>query len=180
MSANPREIELKVLEIDEQKVIHDLTALGAQKHFDSDITSLGLDFSDYRLTKADKLLRLRSRTGKNLLTYKRLISKLKSKISEEVEVNVDDFEKAVLIFKELGLYPKKGQPTIKHRLAYSLNGSSFEIDTIPGLPTYLEIESPSEEQLYEYIRVLDLPEENVKAWGDKQVRQYYASLDNDV
>ena len=65
---------------------------------------------------------------------------------------VDNFERTNLILKELGYVPKGYQEN--RRIQYELNGIEVDIDSWPMIPTYLEIEGPSEEAVYNTVEAL--------------------------
>ena len=56
----------------------------------------------------------------------------------------------------------------KHRISYELNGVKFEIDTYPNIPTFLEIEAPSEEIIQDYVQRLGFTMDDAKpfSFGD--------------
>ena len=78
--------------------------------------------------------------------------------TQELEIEVDNFERCHLILKELG-YEAKGYQE-NRRIQYDLNGVEIDIDSWPYIPTYLEIEGPSEEVVYKTVEVLGFKKEN--------------------
>ena len=98
-----------------------------------------------------KWIRLRTNGEKTTLTIKNVVT---SKIdgTQELEITVDDFEKANLILNELG-YQAKGYQE-NRRVQYSYKGCEIDIDYWPMIPTYLEIEGDSEEVVYEVLKDL--------------------------
>lgn len=142
------EYEVRILEIDSNRVIEKLKELGAEFQWDCIQKRYVYDF----IPKIDgKWIRLRTNGRKSTLTIKNLVS---SKIdgTQELEVEVDNFERTNLILKELGFEPKGYQEN--RRCQYLLNGVEIDIDSWPMLPTYLEIEGPSEEAVYNTLEVL--------------------------
>ncbi len=142
------EYEVRILEIDSNRVIEKLKELGAEFQWDCIQKRYVYDF----IPKIDgKWIRLRTNGRKSTLTIKNLVS---SKIdgTQELEVEVDNFERTNLILKELGFEPKGYQEN--RRCQYLLNGVEIDIDSWPMIPTYLEIEGPSEEAVYNTLEVL--------------------------
>ena len=142
------EYEVRILDIDADKVIKKLEKLKAIKEFDSLQKRYVYDF----IPKVEnKWIRLRTNGDKTTLTIKNLVT---SEIdgTQELEIVVDNFERCSLILKELGYEAKSYQEN--RRIQYILNGVEIDIDSWPMIPTYLEIEGPSEDAVYNVIDVL--------------------------
>ena len=143
------EYEVRILNINKEEVIKKLENLNASFEWDALQKRYVYDFNP-KLN--GKWIRLRTNGKKNTLTIKNLIS---SKIdgTKELEVEVDSFEKTNLILKELGYEPKGYQEN--RRIQYLLDGVEIDIDSWPLIPTYLEIEGSSEEEVYNTVKKLD-------------------------
>ena len=74
-----------------------------------------------------------------------------------MEIVVNDFDTTNEILKELGYTPRALQEN--KRIKYDLNGVEVDIDTWPGIPTYLEIEGTSEKEVYDTLKLLGIPKE---------------------
>ena len=141
------EYEVRVLEIDKENLVKRLKDLGAEFQWDYIQKRYVYDF----IPSIDgKWIRLRTNGKKTTLTIKNLVSS---------EIEVDSFEKANLILKELG-YEAKGYQE-NRRCQYVLNEVEIDIDSWPLIPTYLEIEGPSEESVYNTLEVLGYTKEEV-------------------
>ncbi len=148
------EYEVRVLEIDVDEVKKKLEEIGAILEWDRLQRRYVYDF----IPKVDgKWLRLRTNGDKTTLTIKNVVS---SEIdgTQELEIKVDDFEKTNLILNELG-YEAKGYQE-NRRVQYTLDGVEIDIDYWPKIPTYLEIEGPSEEIVYEVLNKLGYQKED--------------------
>jgi len=141
-----KEIELKVLEIDVEKIQRKLIKLGAKKVEDCMIRDRIFDFIDRRIEKKGDVLRVRQHRNKTILTYKAGTGK-KSKFKEadEHETCVDDFDTICNILKHLGI--EAWIRIDKRRISYVLNKTKIEIDKYPTIPAYLEIEGSKEDIL---------------------------------
>lgn len=142
------EYEVRVLEIDVDKVCNKLEEIGAKLEWDLLQRRYVYDF----IPKVDgKWIRLRTNGDKTTLTIKNIVS---SEIdgTQELEIVVDDFEKTNLILNDLG-YQAKGYQE-NRRVQYVLNGVEIDIDYWPHIPTYMEIEGPSEEVVYDTLNKL--------------------------
>lgn len=143
------EYELRVLEVDKEEVIKKLEKVGAKFCWDQVQRRYVYDF----IPKLEgKWIRLRTNGIKTTLTIKDIVS---SKIdgTRELEIEVSDFENANMILNELG-YEDKGYQE-NRRCQYVLDDVEIDIDDWPHIPTYLEIEGPSEERVYEVLKLLD-------------------------
>ncbi len=142
------EYEVRILNIDKEDIIKRLESVNASFEWDALQRRYVYDF----IPKIDgKWIRLRTNGHKSTLTIKNLVS---SKIdgTQELEIEVDSFEKTNLILEELG-YASKGYQE-NRRIQYLLDGVEIDIDSWPLIPTYLEIEGPSEEAVYDTIKML--------------------------
>lgn len=147
------EYEVRILEINQDEIIAKLEKLGAKKEWDLLQRRYVYDF----IPKVEgKWIRLRTNGEKTTLTIKNLVS---SEIdgTQELEIEVDDFLKCNQILNELG-YEAKGYQE-NRRIQYTLNGVEIDIDSWPMIPTYLEIEGPSEEAVYEILGLLGYSKE---------------------
>lgn len=148
------EYEVRILEIDKNKIIKKLNKIGAKFCWDQVQRRYVYDF----MPKLDgKWIRLRTNGIKTTLTIKDIVS---SKIdgTRELEVEVSDFDTTNSILNELG-YEAKGYQE-NRRCQYVLDDVEIDIDDWPYLPTYLEIEGPSEERVYEVVKLLGFNEKD--------------------
>lgn len=144
------EYEVRVLEVNVDELKKRLEELGATLQWDLIQKRYVYDF----IPKVEgKWIRLRTNGDKTTLTIKNIVS---SEIdgTQELEIEVDDFDKCNLVLKELGYEPKGYQEN--RRCQYSLNGVEIDIDYWPLIPTYLEVEGPSEEAVYNIISALNI------------------------
>ena len=158
------EYEVRVLDIDVSKIKKRLEELGANLEWDLLQKRYVYDF----IPKVDgKWIRLRTNGLKTTLTIKNLVS---SEIdgTQELEIEVDNFERCNLILKELGYEPKGYQEN--RRCQYLLNGVEIDIDYWPLIPTYLEVEGPQEEAVYNTIKALNI---DIKDTTTKDVDSIY-------
>lgn len=149
------EYEVRILNIDQEKIKNKLKELDAQFQWDYLQRRYVYDF----VPKVDgKWIRLRTNSKKTTLTIKNLIS---SKIdgTQELEIEVDDFEKTNLLLQELGFKSKGYQEN--RRCQYLLDGVEVDIDSWPLIPTYLEIEGKNEAEVYKTLEKLELSKETI-------------------
>ena len=149
------EIEERVLEIDKDKVIAKLEELGAKKTGDWHQKRYVYDFIPKR---ENEWIRLRTNGKETTLTYKNIESKDISG-TKELEIVVSDFEETNQLLKIMGYTPRSFQENLRTR--YYLDHIELDIDTWPLIPTYLEIEGNSEEDVKRVEKLLELNEAKV-------------------
>lgn len=148
------EYEVRILEIDPKEMVEKLEKLHATLIFDAMQKRYVYDFKP----KVDsKWIRLRTNGEKTTLAIKNVAT---SKIdgTQELEIEVDDFDRCHLILKELGYEERSYQEN--KRIQYDLNGVEIDIDTWPKMPTYMEVEGASEEAVYHALDVLGIDKED--------------------
>ena len=161
------EYEVRILEIDLDDVKKRLEKANAKFEWDRLQRRYVYDF----IPKIDgKWIRLRTNGDKTTLTIKNLVS---SEIdgTQELEIVVDDFERCNLILKELG-YEARGYQE-NRRIQYDMYGVEIDIDSWPNIPTYLEIEGPSEEKVYSAVEALGFKKEDCTTKDVDSIYKYY-------
>ena len=136
------EVEVKAKINSFEEIENKLETLGAEKsktEFQEDIyfASPIVDFA-----QTDEALRIRetkSDEKHNLfITYKGPKIDAKSKTREEVEMGIEDAEKASKIFENLGF--KEVRTVVKDREYYQYENYEISLDNVHGLEPYMEIE----------------------------------------
>lgn len=166
-----REIEVKFLEVDPDGVISSLERLGAERIFEGEITADYFDFDDKRLAKQDITIRLRRKGASAELTLKKKKKNKHVKICDEYETPIDDFASMRQILTHLSLQFKRR--ITRNRISYLLGKTRFEIDTVPGIPPFLEIEAPTVRDIEKYAEKLGLSMKHAKPWSTNQVQEFY-------
>ena len=166
------EIELKFLDINVAEITAKLEKLGAIKKYDHELASYyfeaeGFSGGDYGM----KGLRIRRIGDKSFLTYKDPAKLSDLSIREETEVEVISFDDTVSLIEKLGF--TKGYLTKKNRIHYELGDVHFELDTqsFADIPTYLEIETRTEQAMTEICQKLDL---DIKKGRNESIEMIYA------
>ncbi|PIO05329.1 class IV adenylate cyclase [Candidatus Woesearchaeota archaeon CG08_land_8_20_14_0_20_43_7] len=167
----PDEIEVKILEVSPKDVEDKLEAMGAVKVFDDVYMSKFFDTDDMSLKKQGKVLRLRWCKDHAFLTFKKIKSRTKVKIAEEIETHVKDPKIMVEILKRLG-YIEYAQ-TKKHRVSYEIPCAHIEFDTYDDIPTFMEVEAETEEKVIEVVKQLGFKEEETFSFGTRKLFEHY-------
>ena len=165
------EYEIRVLEINKEDIIKKLEKLGA--------TRLG-EFNqkryvyDLKPIDENKWIRLRTNGIKATLTYKDIESNTISG-TKEIEIEVDDFDKTNEFLELIGFKNKGYQENT--RITYMLNGVEIDIDTWPMIPTYMEIEGDSEEDVVEIQKTLDIEDSKITALNCMDIYSQIYNID---
>lgn len=171
-----QEVEVKILDVDLDEIGRKLNQLGAKKTFVGEIRASYFDFPDESLRKTDKILRLRTK-GKQQgeLTFKQKLSREKAKIMDEQEISFSE-NNITTVHKILtGLGLQEFKTIQKYRTSYVLGDIHFELDKIPDIPLFLEIEATSLERLQQAVELLGFAMTDTKPWSGKDVLNHYRS-----
>ncbi len=148
-----KEIEIKILEIDVTSIRQKLKKLGAKKTFDGKMHTIVFDTPDEQLKKKGLFLRLRQEGNDVHLCFKgQKDSSKKFKVREEIELTVSSMKDMIIVLEKLG-FVKKFEYA-KHREQHKLAKTSFDIDTYDKIPTFLEIEAPTEKEVENAVKAL--------------------------
>ncbi|HUC88673.1 MAG TPA: CYTH domain-containing protein [Candidatus Paceibacterota bacterium] len=146
------EIEAKFLDIDVEKTRAKLREVGAVLEYPERLMKrTTYDLKDKSLRNEKAWVRVRDEgSGKITLSYKKLVDRTLHG-TKEITVDVSSFETTCEFLEACGFESKSYQETKREK--WMLGKSEITIDTWPWIPTFLEIESESEEEIK---RVADL------------------------
>ncbi len=161
-----KEIEVRFLEIDKEKIISRLKEIGAKDLGNNLMNEIIFDNKNFDFRENKKLLRLRKNGEKIFLSYKHYHDHT-AEGTEEVEIEVSDFENTKKIIEQTGLMAFRIQEKWRH--TFVLDDIVFDIDTWPKIPTLLEIESLSEEHLKKGAEMLNLSWEKAVFMNQRKV-----------
>lgn len=151
-----KEIEVRILDIDKEKFIKNITTLGAEKKLESLQKRYVYDFNP---ALPNKWIRLRTNGQKTTLTIKEILDKRAVDGTNELEIVVSDFDKTNFILKELGYVHRNYQEN--YREMYYLNGVEISIDTWPLIPTYVELEAKDKKSIDSVLKLIDYEKDNL-------------------
>jgi len=146
----PKEIEVKILDIDVNETIKKLEKLGAKKVAEKTFSRIIFTKPGYKIP-VQEWVRLRTDGQKTTIAYKKVESKEIDGI-HETEVEVDNFETAAKILRSLGLVELLFQKS--KRVRYKLDDIEFDIDFWPKLKPFLEIEADSKDKVKKGVKLL--------------------------
>jgi len=161
------EYEARILEINKEEFIKKLENLGATKVADYIQKRYIYDFNP---AIKGKWIRLRDTGKETTLTIKE-IKEDTIDGTKELEIKVSDFDTTNLILKELGYNYRLYQENKRTR--YMLDNIEIDIDTWPMIPTYVEFEGDSAENILKVIEELRYKKEDIITYGVSKIYEHY-------
>lgn len=166
-----KEIEVKILDVNPDQIRKKLQLLSAEKRGVYPIESVSLDFPDGRICRNKQLLRVRQIGGKVEVCFKSRKENSSYKVQEETEVQTNNFQDTLLIFKSLGL--KIISRERKTRESYLLAGAHVDIDLSEEIPPLVEVEAATEGDVKKVVQQLGLTMKDTTNMTGFEVTQYY-------
>jgi len=151
------EIEVKFLNINPEAIEAKLKSLGAKRVFERVYKVITFDYPDLRLNEQAAWVRLRDEGDSVKLAFKQRLGVKKGQNDTgmlEHETVVGDFETTANILRSIGLTEKFFEE--KRRIRYELDGVEYDIDEMPLLKPYLEIEAKSWDDVGKAMKLLEL------------------------
>lgn len=165
-----QEFETQVLDVDKEQIASKLRKLGAEEEKEVLQKRWIFDAEPCTANSTGRWIRLRQVGDKKpTITYKNKSGKGMSD-TKEIEVGVENFEKAAIILSQLDL-PQYFQEN--KRAKFTLNEIEYTLDTWPRIPTYLEIEAKSPEKVQEGLKLLGLESKDVGHMGTLTIYKQY-------
>ncbi len=149
------EYEARFLDIDPSTITARLSACGGRQVMPRTLMRRIVFVKD-DIDARGGWLRLRQQGERTFLTYKQVAHDGPSSIDSilEAETEVVDFQNTRTLLEAMGYTAKRYQEN--YREEWKLDGVTYDIDTWPGLPTYLEIEGTNEQAVHQAAVALDL------------------------
>lgn len=167
----PREVELKILEINVREMHERLMRLGARKVEHGLVHEVAFDFPDGRIRKRDELFRIRQYGKRTEIAYKANSAHNKEFLDhDEYQTVVENFDIICKIMKLAGL--KMVRDREKRRTSYALGKVMIEIDKYPSIPAYMEIEG-SKKGIKDALRRLGYTMKDTTNMTSTKVLKYY-------
>ena len=116
--------------------------------------------------------RVRDEGDRITMTYKNVSDEDSILGTKEANVEVSDYDDAILLLEGCGLKIKARQET--KREIWKYGEAEISIDTWPWLPTFMEIEGPSEDSVWKTVEKLGLKKSQAMFGSvDKKYEHYY-------
>lgn len=165
------EYEVRILEINKEDFIRKLEKLGAKKK--GEFAQKRYVY-DLRPAEDGKWIRLRTNGKSTTLTYKDIVSDTIDG-TKEIEFEVEDINKTNEFLEKIGFKSRNYQEN--NRIQYILSNVEIDIDTWPMIPTYVEIEGESEEDVKKIIEMLDIDKSKLTTLNCKDIYERIYGID---
>lgn len=127
-------------------------------------------------TGPNSFARVRDEGNRITMTYKR-VDDLSLSGSKEICFNVGDYNKAIEFVSALGREAKAHQETLREE--WLLDGVEIDIDTWPWIPSFVELEGPSEESVRAVAKKLGFDMDDAHYGSVDEVYKQYYNIEND-
>ena len=127
-----------------------------------------------------KWIRVRQTNDKTTIAVKHILADNGTGIQQmlETEIEVPSIKEANNLLEALGYSHKSYQE--KERITYILDGYELDIDTWPGIPTYVEVEGKDEKDLEKILNKLGYSmTDTVSCTADEIYEKYGLSMFNE-
>ena len=124
-----------------------------------------------------KWIRVRQTNDKTTIAVKHILADNGTKFQQmlETEIEVPSLNEANNLLEALGYAYKSYQE--KERVTYVLDGYELDIDTWPGIPTYVEVEGTSEKELDKLLKKLGYSfKDTISCTADEVYEKYGLSM----
>lgn len=160
------ENEVRILEIDVEKWLSMLEEMGAKKV--GEWTQIR-NVYDFHPIQKNKWIRLRTNGEQTTLTIKEILDHTKLDGVRELDIEVSDFSKTAEILEELGYQARAVQEN--KRIRYIYQDIEIDIDSWPMIPTYVEIEGKSVEDVQAFLKQISYDENKLTTLDVESVYQ---------
>lgn len=125
-----------------------------------------------------QFIRVRDEGDKIVMTYKNVENDKDILGTKEVNIVVDDYDKAVDFMKGTHLPIKAHQETLRE--IWNYGNVEICIDTWPWIPSFIEIEGPSEESVWSVAKKLGFDQSDAKFGSVDSTYNHYYGVDCDI
>ena len=122
--------------------------------------------------------RVRDEGDKIVMTFKNVADDHSILGTKEVNIIVNDYDDAILFLRGCGLEIKARQET--RREIWTLGEVEICIDTWPWIPTFIEIEGPTEDSVWSTAEKLGLDRKIAKFGSVDTTYQHYYGVEPDI
>lgn len=168
-----KEHEVKILDVDIEKLKSKLEQIGAVKVYEDVRTIIALDTKDRMfLDKKDKLIRITDEGSTKVTMH---VNQSNPNTKKAIKFKTSRMKETLDFFEEMGIKPisKVEAP----RVSYELGKVDFDIDKFPKIPAFLEIDTEDLENegysLEKLLEVLELQDNKMVIMGTEDIHKLY-------
>ena len=166
------EYEIRILEIDHDKMVDKLEKLGAKKTMDAVQES---DIYDVIPKVEHQWIRLRTNGKETTLAIKDIKDKKAIGGTAKLEIEVESFIVTNEILSRMGYHPRNYQENKREEYIYK--DVIIKIDYWPQIPPYIKIEGKSEHDVISAIEELGLSEEKITTLDVESIYKQVYGID---
>ena len=136
-----------------------------------------IDFINKYHNNSKKWIRVRQTNDKTTIAVKHILAPNETSIQQmlETEIEVPSIKEANSLLEAMGYSYKSYQE--KERITYILDKYELDIDTWPGIPTYVEVEGKSKADLENVLKKLGYSmKDTVSCTADEIYEKYGLSM----
>ncbi len=167
------EKEVTILNIDKKAFVFKLLALGATQ-LTEELTQVRYTY-DFTPVNPNKWIRLRTNGKKSTLTIKEIVDKHAVGGTKEWEIVVDDFEETNRMLNELGYFYRNRQEN--KRQMFLLDNVEISVDSWPLIPTYVELEGKTEEDVMAIVNKLGFDKKDITTLDVASIYKEFYNID---
>ena len=167
------EIEATFYDINKDEIREKLKAIGAKLERPEALMRRVVYY-----TGPHSYARVRDENDKIVMTYKVYTDDTDIMGCKEVNLVVDSYEEANKFMEGCGLKAKANQES--YRELWTIDGVEITIDTWPWIPTYIEVEGPTEESVWAVSEKLGYKKEDAHFGSVDRVYNHYYGVDMDI
>ena len=167
------EIEAQFLDIDKEAMRIRLKEIGAKLEKPEVLMRRVVFY-----TGEHSFARVRDEGDKIIMTYKNISDEHSILGTKEVNVEASSYDDAILFLRGCGLEIKARQET--RREIWKFDEVEICIDTWPWIPTFMEVEGPTEESVWEVAKKLGFGKDQAKFGSVDTTYQRYYGVDPDI
>lgn len=162
------EHEIKVLNVDIEKVTEKLEELGAKKVYDDERRFTILDNENGDYLKQDKLIRVTEEGNTKVSIH---IHNSKPEIKQAIKYKASRTKEQLDFFEAIGLKPIAKANA--RRISYELGEIDFDIDDFYKIPPFLEIDIENVSDYKDLLKKLGLENHEVVRMGTEAIFEHY-------
>lgn len=167
------EIEAQFLDVNKEEIRAKLKQLGATVIMPETLMKRVVFY-----TGENSFARVRDEGGKIVMTYKNVSDGNSILGTKEVNLVVNSYEDAILFLQGCGLKIKAKQESYREMWKY--NDAEICIDTWPWIPTFIEIEAPSEKSVWDTAEKLGFDKSQAKFGSVDTTYQHYHGVEPEI
>lgn len=110
------------------------------------------DFPDRSLDRRGAWVRVRDEGDRITMSYKQAPEHSAIGDCFETELVLDSYDRGISFCRDIGMVQKSYQET--RRESWETHDAQFDIDTWPGVPSFIEVEAATEDVVRHYVELL--------------------------